>query len=159
MRTMLVLGLALLSVLVAAAVALAGGGYGGQTGATATSTYSYRATLTPKQEVPAPKAPAAAGGVFTAKVTEHGAKATISWTLAFHGLSGKAAAAHIHTGKAGVAGPVMLALCGPCRTGLSGRGTLTHAQSEVLEQRGAYVNVHTGKNPGGEIRGQLRLVG
>lgn len=53
----------------------------------------------------------------------------------------------------------MLALCGPCRTGLSGRGTLTQAQSEVLERGGAYVNVHTGKNPGGEIRGQLRLVG
>jgi len=151
MRTMLVLGLALVSALIAAAVALAGGVYGGQSGNTTGTTYSYRATLTPKQEVPAPKAPA--------KAAEKGAKATIRWTLTFHGLSGKAAAAHIHTGKTGVAGPVMLALCGPCRTGLSGRGTLTHAQSEVLERRGAYVNVHTAKNAAGEIRGQLRLVG
>ena len=158
MRTMLVLGLALGSVLVVAAVALAGGGYGGQTGAT-TTTYSYRATMTAKQEVPSPKASAKAGGVFTATVTERGSRATIRWTLTFHNLSGKAVASHIHTGKPGVAGPVMLALCGPCRTGLSGRGTLTHAQSEVLERRGAYVNVHTAKNAGGEIRGQLRLVG
>lgn len=159
MRTMLVLGLALVSALIAAAVALAGGVYGGQSGTTTGTTYSYRATLTPKQEVPAPKAPAKAAGLFTATVTEKGAKATIRWTLTFQGLSGKAAAAHIHTGKTGVAGPVMLALCGPCRTGLSGRGTLTHAQSEVLERRGAYVNVHTAKNAAGEIRGQLRLVG
>jgi CHRD domain-containing protein len=161
MRTMLVLGLALASVLVAATMALAGGGYGygSQTTAAKSKTYSYRATLTAKQEVPAPKAAAKAAGVFNATVTEKGSKATIRWTLTFKRLSGKAIAAHIHTGKVGVAGPVMLPLCGPCKTGMNGRGTLTHAQSELLEDGGAYVNVHTPKNANGEIRGQLHLVG
>ena len=159
MRTMIVLGLALVSVLVAAAGALAAGGDGYQTAAAKATTYSYRATLTSKQEVPAPKAAAKAAGVFTATVTEKGSKATIRWTLTFRRLSGKAIAAHIHTGKVGVAGPVMLPLCGPCKTGMNGRGTLTHAQSELLEDGGAYVNVHTPKNAGGEIRGQLHLVG
>ena len=82
--------------------------------AASTTTYSYRATLTPKNEVPAPNAPAKAAGVFTATVTDKKGKASIRWTLTFRRLSGKAVAAHIHKGAAGVAGPVVVPLCGPC---------------------------------------------
>ena len=66
---------------VAAGVALAG---------SAGSTHSYKATLAPGAEVPKPKAPAAAGGVFTATVTSSGSTRTIRWKLTFKGLSGKA---------------------------------------------------------------------
>ena len=178
MRRTLVLGSAVAVTLAGAAVALAGGGdddygYGsgssttvestattsGKSAPAKTKTYSYRATLTPKGEVPAPNAPAKAAGVFTATVKDNGRSATVRWTLTFARLSGKAVAAHIHLGKAGVAGPVVLPLCAPCRTGANGRGTLTHDQAEMLEQGRGYANVHTSKNQAGEIRGQLRLVG
>jgi hypothetical protein len=174
MRRMLVLCAALATTLGGAAVAIAAGteddyGYGTSTATTAPaaaattsskgSTYSYRATLSPRLEVPRPSAPAKAAGVFTATVTDKGGKATIRWTLTFRRLSGPAAAAHIHKGAAGVAGPVVVPLCGPCKTGQNGRRVASHDLSEALEKGGYYVNVHTAKNAGGEIRGQLKLVG
>ena len=127
--------------------------------AASTDTYSYRATLGSKGEVPAPNAPAKAGGVFSATVTEKKGKASIRWTLTFRRLSGKAVAAHIHKGAAGVAGPVVVPLCAPCRNGQNGRQAITEELAAALEQGGYYVNVHTAKNAGGEIRGQLKLVG
>jgi len=127
--------------------------------AATTDTYSYRATLGPKGEVPAPTAPAKAAGVFSATVTEKKGKASIRWTLTFRRLSGKAVAAHIHRGAAGVAGPVVVPLCAPCRNGQNGRQAIDEDLTAALEHGGYYVNVHTAKNPGGEIRGQLKLVG
>jgi hypothetical protein len=176
MSKMLVLCAAFATTLGGAAVAVAGGNeddYGYGTSATTTapspaattttsskgSTYSYRATLSPRLEVPRPSAPAKAAGVFTATVTDKGGKATIRWTLTFRRLSGPAVAAHIHKGAAGVAGPVVVPLCGPCKTGQNGRRVASHDLSEALEKGGYYVNVHTAKNAGGEIRGQLKLVG
>ena len=127
--------------------------------AASTTTYSYRATLGSKNEVPAPNASAKAAGVFTATVTDKKGKASIRWTLTFRRLSGTALAAHIHKGAAGVAGPVVVPLCGPCRNGQSARTAIDHDLAEALEKGGYYVNVHTAKNAGGEIRGQLKLVG
>ncbi len=137
------------AVLAVAGVALAGA---------SKSSYSYRAAMTPGAEVPRPNAPAKAKGVFTATVTENGAKRSIRWTLTFNNLSGKAVAAHIHKGKAGVAGGVLFALCGPCKTGQNGRASISKDVGDALEEGRAYVNVHTAKNPGGEIRGQIKLV-
>jgi CHRD domain len=39
---------------------------------------------------------------------------------------------------------------------LSGTATLTDAQIADLKAGKWYVNIHTGNNPGGEIRGQLK---
>jgi hypothetical protein len=127
--------------------------------AASTTTYSYRATLSSKNEVPAPNASAKAAGVFTATVTDKKGKASIRWTLTFRRLSGNAVAAHIHKGAAGVAGPVVVPLCGPCRNGQNARKAIDDDLAEALEKGGYYVNVHTAKNQGGEIRGQLKLVG
>jgi len=96
--------------------------------------------------------------VFTAMVTESGSTRTISWKLTFSGLSGKAVGAHIHKGKAGVAGAVIVPLCGPCRSGQTGKLKVSKNTADVLERGGAYVNVHTAKNAAGEIRGQIKLV-
>jgi hypothetical protein len=52
---------------------------------------------------------------------------------------------------------VALALCGPCRSGQKGKGLLTHAQFAKLESGAGYVNIHTTKNAGGEIRGQVKV--
>ncbi len=121
--------------------------------------YSYKATMTVKQEVPKPSAPAKAGGSFTATVTENGTKRSIRWTLSFHNLSGKAVAAHIHMGKPGVAGGVIVPLCGPCKSGGTGRASISTDAGDALEDGNAYVNVHTTKNAAGEIRGAVKLVG
>ena len=60
-------------------------------------------------------------------------KARLTWKLTFAHLSGPGIAAHIHIGKVGKAGPVALALCGPCNSGQTGKGMLTHAQVAKIE--------------------------
>jgi CHRD domain len=121
--------------------------------------YAVKASLNAGSEVPKPSGvPAGATGKFTGTAVElANDKARITWKLTFSHLSGQAIAAHIHLGKRGKAGPVALALCGPCRSGQKGKGMLTHAQLTKLEAGAGYVNVHTQKNAGGEIRGQLKL--
>ena len=77
--------------------------------------------------------------------------------MTFTRLTGSATAAHIHSGKRGVAGPVIVPLCGPCKSGRTGTTKISKAVVESLEKNGAYVNVHTAKNAGGEIRGQVSV--
>ena len=134
----------------ALAAALAAGGLAavGKQGA-----FKLSAKLTAAREVPKPKGvPAAATGAFTG--TLKGKKLTFK--LTFSHLSGKAAAAHIHKGKAGVSGAVLVTLCGPCKSPVVKTVTVTSAQRDVIEHKATYVNVHTPKNLGGEIRGQIK---
>ena len=119
-------------------------------------TSKFSSKLGARAEVPAAKGvPAGAGGTFTLTLTDKHDKFTVSWKLTFFKLSGKAVAAHIHRGKPGKAGPVLLALCGPCKSGQTGKAPLSEAAGIALKIGGVYVNVHTAKNPGGEIRGQI----
>src|SRR3954453_10527655 len=136
--------------LVVAGVALAG---------SAASAHTYRSSMTTGGETPKPKGAAGAKGVFTATVTESGSTRTIAWKLTFSGLSGKAMAAHIHKGKPRVAGAVIVPLCGPCKSGQTGKVKITKNVADALEHGLSYVNVHTAKNMAGEIRGQVRLTG
>jgi hypothetical protein len=91
------------------------------------------------------------GGLTSATLT--GTKLT--WKLTFSHLSGSAVAAHIHSGAMRKAGPVIVPLCGPCKSGASGSAKVSAAVAKALQSGGTYVNVHTSKNPNGEIRGQL----
>jgi predicted lipoprotein with Yx(FWY)xxD motif len=115
----------------------------------------FGASLAPRGEVPKSKAPADAAGLFSAIVTSDGSTSTIAWTLDYSGLSGRASAAHIHIGAPGKAGPVAIPLCGPCTSGSRGEIKLNAKTEKALASGGAYVNVHTKANPGGEIRGQI----
>lgn len=110
------------------------------------------AKLTAGQEVPkqAVKA-AAATGKFVG--TLDGNK--LSWKLTFSHLTGHATAAHIHIGAMGKAGNVLASLCSPCMNGVHGTTTLSGAARTQLSHHKLYVNIHTDKNPNGEIRGQL----
>jgi CHRD domain len=115
-----------------------------------------QAKLKAREEVPRPKGRVArATGTFAANVTKTGASGKITWWLSFSRLTGRAVAAHIHAGPRGKAGPVLLALCGPCRSGARGSATARVALLSALERGRAYVDVHTARNPGGEIRGQI----
>lgn len=90
-------------------------------------------------------------GTFSGQIT--GGK--LKFTLKFSGLTGAASAAHIHMGSVGKAGPVLVALCGPCTSPATGTVRVTAAVIKAINKGAAYVNVHTAKYPNGEIRGQL----
>ena len=127
--------------------------------AAAKQSYGISATLNASQEVPkqAVKAPNARGS-FTGTVVENGKKATLKWKLSYSHLSGAATAAHIHLGKRGVAGNVLIALCGGnCHSGMRGTATFSSNIVDKIERGQTYVNVHTAKNPAGEIRGQVKV--
>jgi CHRD domain len=132
---------------------------GGEIRGQLATTAGVSTRLTSRQEVPRPKGNVKrATGSFTGTVVKLGTTGTIAWRLRFSKLTGRAIAAHIHVGRIGKAGPVTLALCGPCRNGQRGTANVTAATLAALESGRAYVNVHTPKNPGGEIRGQIRAV-
>jgi hypothetical protein len=132
---------------------------GGEIRGQLATTAGVSTRLTSRQEVPRPKGNVKrATGSFTGTVVKLGTTGTIAWRLRFSKLTGRAIAAHIHVGRVGKAGPVILALCGPCRNGQRGTANVTAATLAALESGRAYVNVHTPKNPGGEIRGQIRAV-
>jgi hypothetical protein len=139
-----------------AAVALVTAGLGA-----AAETYKVSATLNAKQEIPkqAVKVLNATGG-FSGSYVEHGKTATLKWKLTYSRLSGKATAAHIHLGKKGAAGNVIVPLCaGNCHSGLTGTAKISEKVVSQLEAGKTYVNVHTTKNPAGEIRGQVKVTG
>lgn len=123
-------------------------------------TTALTASLAPGKEVPKPTGVSAgAGGRFAAGLTKRATGGTLAWRLTFHGLTGRAIAAHVHIGKPGVAGKIAVALCGPCRSGQRGSAKVNARTMAKLLSGSAYVNVHTQKNPGGEIRGQVRKGG
>ena len=121
-------------------------------------TYKITANLKARFEVPKPQGvKVGATGLFTGRAVElANDRARLTWRLTFSKLTGRAIAAHIHSGKVGKAGPVMVALCGPCSNGQRGTATMSHRQLRAIELGRTYVNVHTVKNAGGEIRGQVK---
>lgn len=136
-----------LAVVVAASLAGAALAFGASA-----SLISVHAKLTAKQEVPAQAVKdTTATGKFTGTLV--GRKLT--WKLTFSGLTGKATAAHIHMGAVGKAGNVVVPLCAPCKSGVHGTTRISSALKTALAHHKAYVNVHTAKNPNGEIRGQI----
>ena len=117
------------------------------------ATVSYKANLTPAAEVPPVQSP----GKGSAQVNVDTASKQVSYRVEYTGLTGPAAAAHIHCGaapgaNAGVAVP--LGAANP-NSPISGTATLTDAQLADLQSGKCYVNVHTAANKGGEVRGQL----
>jgi hypothetical protein len=120
---------------------------------------TIKTTLRASQERPKPKGKLAKEkGTFTATVSRTGTSGVVTWRLTFGKLSGRAIAAHIHSGARGQAGPVIVPLCAPCRSGAHGKATVSASVLDALESGKTYVNVHTTKNPAGEIRGQIPAV-
>ena len=118
----------------------------------AAQTTVWTAALSSGQEVPKQVVKdAAAHGLFKGTLSGH----TLKWKLTFAKLTGPAMQAHIHKGAKGVAGPVVVSLCTPCKNGQTGTATISAALLKDFAKHLLYVNVHTAKNPNGEIRGQL----
>lgn len=174
MRRLQIAGaVALVALLGVVAAAAAGGG--GR---------DVRETLTGYQEVPALSTTGV--GDFRAAFSRHGDE--LSYRLSYARLEGAVQQAHIHIGQEGVNGGIMVFLCtnlgnGPAGTqacppapatvtGTIGpedvvgsalsQGIEVGAFDEVVDAIEAgvtYVNVHSTKWPGGEIRAQLRSHG
>jgi hypothetical protein len=113
----------------------------------------WTAALSSGQEVPKQviKRPAA-HGLFKATLS---GGTTLRWKLTFAKLTGSATAAHIHKAAKGKPGDVVVPLCAPCTSGVTGTATMTPALLSAFKKHLLYVNVHTASNPAGEIRGQL----
>lgn len=130
-------------------------GAAGQSTESATTT-GFAARLNAAQEVPKPRGVrVGAQGAFTAALVRSGTRGTLSWRLTFQRLTGGATAAHIHVGARGRAGAVRVSLCGPCRSGVRGTARVDARTIKALLAGTTYVNVHTARNPAGEIRGQI----
>ena len=140
---------------------------------------TYRARLTGFGEVP-PKLVDATGR-FTGTLSED--RTSISWTLTWSGLTGPAAAAHIHFGQPQNIGNIVVFFCGgggrpACPDGPGHSGTVTGTWTatdilavpsqgvaagdfagflRILRANLGYANVHTPQFGGGEIRGQVSV--
>ena len=115
------------------------------------ATETYVAELKASTEVP-PNDSAAAG---TLTATYDTTTKKLTYSVSYTGLTGPATAAHFHGpaaagANAGVAVPVKDAA-----SPIKADATLTDAQAADLQAGKWYFNVHTEKNKGGEIRGQL----
>ena len=80
----------------------------------------------------------------------------LRWKMSFNRLSGPVTGAHFHGpaavgANAGVALPFPVPVTSP----YEGRATLTDQQAADLLAGRWYVNLHTSRHPGGEIRGQM----
>lgn len=120
-------------------------------------TTKHRAALTVGAEVPKPRGvKAGVSGAFKLDLTNSSGSYSIAWTLTYRNLTGGAQAAHIHKGRPGKAGPVVVGLCGPCSSGRKGKAKVSKSVASAIKAGTAYVNVHTTRNAAGEIRGQVK---
>lgn len=127
---------------------------------------NYRAHLSGAEEVPAVDTEAQGQAIFQF----NNDASALSYKLIVANIE-NVVAAHIHCGEAGVNGPVGVTLFSGGPTSDSGVlaqatvnapddgngcgwATLGDVKS-AIDSGGAYVNVHTPANPGGEIRGQV----
>ena len=128
----------------------------------------FTANLTATQEAPAPadSTPATAGGFAT--LLFNPADSTLTFAVAYSGLSGTATLAHFHGALPGVSGGVVQTVCGVPSPALAGNcpsngnsGFLQGVWNVPADQVNAlvtgqlYLNIHTDLNKGGEIRGQV----
>ncbi len=110
--------------------------------------------MTATQEVP----PNDSKGSGTADFAYDPATKQITWSIKTEAMSGTAVAAHIHGPAAPGANAGVVVNLAPngLAEPINGSATLTEAQAKDLLDGKYYVNVHTAKNPGGEIRGQIK---
>jgi len=142
----------------AAALALPVGSAAGSSSAA----QSLSAAMTPQQVVtpkskpwPVPAAVKSAKGAFTGTVSSDGKK--LNWKISYSGIGKPTLAiADIHYGKKGQFGPILVRLCGPCKSGTSGVVKLKAGSATQFSSGNAWVTIITTKYANGIVRGQIR---
>src|SRR5713101_4933701 len=116
----------------------------------------YTATLNGANERPNPVTTTATGAATFTVLGN-----LVSWKVDITSAIDSVIIGHIHDGTADVAGGVIVNLS-PTPTGVGFTGTVAIGSATVVDSvltlmraGNTYVNIHTKKNPGGEIRGQL----
>jgi hypothetical protein len=114
----------------------------------------FEATLSPSQEVPS----TASTATGSAEVMFNENTNMLSWKVTYSGLTGSATAGHIHGPAAmGQNAGVVIPFTGDLNAQpIQGEKAITSAQYADLAAGLYYVNIHSARFPGGEIRGQLR---
>jgi hypothetical protein len=115
------------------------------------------ATLNGAREVPGP---GDANGEGTARLRLNVDERRICYTIEVSRIALPASAAHIHMGRRGVAGSVVVTLGAPGAKGTA-EGCASGLQKSLIrairdEPADYYVNVHNSAYPDGAVRGQLR---
>ena len=102
------------------------------------------------QEVPAVLVDGTGSGTITV-----GSDGSVSGSITTTDVAG--VAAHIHMGAIGKNGPVIVPLQKTAANvwSVPKGAKLTDAQMKAFEQGNLYVNVHTARHRGGEVRGQI----
>jgi hypothetical protein len=130
-------------------------GVGGCSEVALAAPMSISVPLTGAEQVP----PVQTSGKGTAELTYDPDTRIVTWRVTFSDLSGPATMAHFHgPAMAGKNGPVILWLTNkgsPAESPIKGNATLTPDQAKEFSAGQWYINVHTSKNPTGEIRGQV----
>lgn len=131
--------------------------------AASAQTTIFQSYLNGGNEVPPNASPATGTATFTYDAT----MGRLSSVITFTSLVSPTVAAHIHTGAAGVNGPIIIGFADFLVGVTSGSYTstifLNGAQRAALDLHaagegvGLYANVHTAMFPAGEIRGQLEV--
>jgi CHRD domain-containing protein len=110
-----------------------------------------QAELKGSNEVP-PNASTASG---TAEATLDTDTKFLTYTITYSGLTGPAMGAHFHgPSEAGKNAGIVLPFKS-VQSPIQGTATLTDTQAADLLAGKWYANIHTGANPGGELRGQM----
>ncbi len=117
------------------------------------ATVALRADLKASTEVP----PNDGAGTGTLTATLNTGTNEFKYHIEFSGLSGPVVAAHFHgPAEAGTnAKPQIPIKTSPIASPIDGSATLTPEQAKDLADGKWYFNLHTSRNPGGEVRGQI----
>lgn len=112
----------------------------------------YTAALSSADEVP----PNDSKGKGSVIATYDPTTKELKWRIEYSGLTGDVTAAHFHGPAApGANAPPIVPLSGPLKSPIDGKATLTDEQAKEFMDGKVYFNLHTDKNKGGEVRGQL----
>ena len=111
----------------------------------------FKAPMTAQAEVP----PNASGGNGVIEATFDPATKKLEWKGTYSGLSGPVTMSHFHGPAETGANAGVVVPADAKQSPFSGNATLTDAQAADLMAGKWYFNIHTDKNKGGEIRGQL----
>ena len=115
------------------------------------ATETYTADLKASNEVPANDSKAS--GMLNA--TYDTASKKLTYTVNYKDLTGPATMAHFHGPADTKTNAPVVVPAKDAANPIKGEATLTDAQAADLQAGKWYFNVHTEKNKGGEIRGQV----
>jgi hypothetical protein len=129
--------------------------------AMSTQTLKLSAKMDARQVV-VPRKPkgnvAHASGTLAGTLTASGSRWKLTWRIAYSRLDHPSiVVADIHYGRPGKFGPIVVRLCGPGKSGQHGVTKVKGTWVPAIRAGGAFITLITGKNPNGEIRGQIKV--